>query len=129
MTKVNMQCLPPNLNLTDLSLSNDQWYNFNQEQRNAVSVLRILRNGVRGEPSRGHINGGDDISSLGDLTSRGNNNDHHIYQLIQLPPVPSNKVANPPISGSNYKGNNNNTNNSDGTRSSNAGNAFADLLD
>ena len=117
MAKVNIQCLPPNIDLTDLSFPDDQWYNFNQEQRNTISALRRLRNGGRGGPGRGTKNGGDNVSSFGDQTSGGNNNDRHIYQLVQLPPVPSNKAPNPPNSGQN-------NNNSDNTRSSNAGSAF-----
>ena len=69
MSKVNMQCLPPNIDLTDLSFPDDQWYNFNQEQRNTISALRRLRNGGRGGPGRGTKNGGDNVSSFGDPTS------------------------------------------------------------
>ena len=47
MTNVNMQALPPNLDLNDLSFPDEQWYGFTHEQRNAVNALRRLRNSGR----------------------------------------------------------------------------------
>ena len=67
MSKVNMQCLPPNIDLNDLSFSDEQWYGFSDEQRDTVTALRRLRINKR-QPQRTDK---DDISSLDGSTNGG----------------------------------------------------------
>ena len=125
MNNVNMQCLPNNLNLNDLSFPDEEWYAFTEEQRNSISALRRLRN--QGNINNRDGNGGDDISSLGDTSVPQNNSGRYLYQLVQLPPVPNGGV---PITPNCNSGPNDNANgdgsrrSSSSTRSANAGNAF-----
>ena len=112
---VDISCLPSGIDLQNLSFSNERWHEFTQEQKSAIWALRNL-NGNRNSRN----NRSDDVSSLGQGTV---NNERQVYQLVQvpgtLPPAPDdNQPPIPPtVSGSsNSRG--------DGTRSTNAGNAF-----
>jgi hypothetical protein len=123
MSNVNMQCLPHNIDLNDLSFSDEQWYGFSDEQRDAVTALRRLR----GSGHQPQLTDRDDISSLGGATNEGQNN-RHVYQLTQLPPAPTNNVPiapqnNPPLTNNNH--NSNSSNSGAATRSTQAGNAFS----
>ena len=48
MSQVNMSALPPNIDLNNLSFSDDEWYAFSQAGRDAISALRQISYGGRG---------------------------------------------------------------------------------
>ena len=113
--------MPPNIDLNDLSFSDEQWYGFSDEQRDTVTALRRLR----GNRHQSQLTERDDISSLGDTTNDQNN--RHIYQLVQLPPAPTNNNPIAPQDNSPLTNNNQNSNNGNSgptIRSTQAGNAF-----
>ena len=128
MSNVNMQCLPSNIDLNNLSFSDDQWYGFSHEQRDTITALRQLRNSGGGNNNYG--GGNDDMSSLGGSAASGSRDARQIYQLVHLPPVPGGQPVAPPNgeSGNNYQSNGSQSNGgarvSNSTRSSDAGSAF-----
>ena len=77
MGNINLKSLPSNIDLNDLSFPDDQWLNFTDEQKTAVTALRRLRNSGRQDNVTN-----DDMSCLENSTARGGNNNRHIYQLV-----------------------------------------------
>ena len=88
MANVNMKCLPSNLDLTNLSFSDEEWYGFTDDQRNAISALRRFRGS--GAPRGGR--GNDNFTSAANIAQ----GDRHIYRMVQLPPTPSDNAPIPP---------------------------------
>ena len=118
-----MQCLPPDIDLNNLSFSDEQWYGFSDEQRDTVTALRRLR----GNKRQSQRTDKDDISSLGGSTNGGENN-RQIYQLVQLPPAPTSTVLTAPqnsLPPTKYDPNPNISNSDVAVRSTRAGNAFS----
>ena len=120
MSSVSMSILPRNMDLTNLSFSDNEWYNFTQEQRNSINALRQLRNDGRAQRSDN-----DDISSLGE-SAQGHGGDRHLYQMVRIPPAPTGPALQPPNNSGNVTETPSQGNSSTGvpTRSSNAGAAF-----
>ena len=104
MSHVNMSALPPNIDLNNLSFSDDEWYAFSQAGRDAISALRQLSHSGRG---RGRSRHGPAASITGTSTN-GTQDERQIFQLVQLPPTPTSAAPAPP----------------NDTRSNDAGSAF-----
>jgi len=86
--QVDLNCLPPNLDLHNLTFTDERWFNeFNQDQRNTITALRGMRNQNR-SINHMHCQYQDDASSIG-------NSIRHIYEVnipqptTTLPPTPS----------------------------------------
>jgi hypothetical protein len=118
LTSVDLSCLPNNINLNDLTFSDEQWYGFDRSQRDAINALRAYRNQERQVNSMGRNrddNGhrDDDGSTLTSPPIR------HVYEVNIPPPLPpraeGNEAPQPPS-------NDNGANRS--TQSNNAGSAF-----
>ena len=91
MSSINLQSLPSDIDLNNLSFPDDRWYNFSNEQRNAINALRNLRNNGRQDNDAS-----DELNSLGNSAARGDGNNRHIYQLTHMPPAPTGDPINPP---------------------------------
>ena len=128
ISNVDLSCLPNNLDLTNLTFTDDVWYGFDQQQKDAVNALRSFRNQERQVNSfrRGngeHYRGRDDASTLETNTQPPV---RHVYEIsvnphnggAPLPPRASGDSAPQPPS--------NNGGNSRGgaTPSHSAGSAF-----
>ena len=118
MSSINLQSLPSDIDLNNLSFPDDRWYNFSNEQRNAINALRRFRNN-----SHQDNNASDELSSLGNSAARGDDNDRHIYQLTHMPPALTGEPINPPTQLPN--GNATATRTAPSINSNNAGSAFA----
>ena len=82
MSQVNMSALPPNIDLNNLSFSDDEWYAFSQAARDAISALRLISYGGQGRGRGRH----------GPRTQP----ERQIFQLVQLPPTPTSAAPIPP---------------------------------
>ncbi len=100
LTSVDLSCLPKNIDLTNLSFSDEQWYSFDHKQKDAVNALRALRNQERQvnsvENGRNDRHRHDDGSTI---TSNMPPPVRHVYELNVAPPLPpapeGNQVSQP----------------------------------
>ena len=107
---VDLSCLPRELDLQNLnSFTNEQWYGFSQEQRQAIWALRKIHRG----------NNKDDVSLLGQGSFKRESNTRQVYQLVQMPPLPPAPYNYSPPQPPNQP------HNEVSTRSTNAGSAFS----
>ena len=117
MSQVNMSALPPNIDLNNLSFSDDEWYAFSQAGRDAISALRQISYGGLGRGRGRHGPG----ASITDTYTNGTQNERRIFQLVQLPTTPTSAAPIPPndIPAGNIQHHGGND-----TRSTDAGSAF-----
>ena len=109
---VDLSCLPREVDVNNLnSFSDEQWFGFTNQQRQAIWALRNLQ-------SRGGQR--DDVSELGQGSISGGTDNRQVYQMSQgaaMPPPPNGNAApRPPGDSSSQHGGS--------TRSSSAGQAF-----
>ena len=92
LSSVNLTCLPNNIDLNNLTFTDEQWHGFDHNQKNAVHALRAFRNQQRRVSSMGRgyddhnqNRQGDDGSTLDTQPPPV----RHIYELnVQQPPLP-----------------------------------------
>ena len=104
ISNVDLSCLPNNLDLTNLTFTDDVWYGFDQQQKDAVNALRAFRNQERQVNSFRRGNGGDETSTL-DTASQPPV--RHVYEIsvnpnngVPLPPRANGDSAPQPPSSS-----------------------------
>ena len=114
-SNVDLSCLPGNINLNNLTFTDDQWYGFDAQQRDTINALRSFRNQQRQVNRMGWDHYGDysrqrdDSSTLDTQTYQPPV--RHIYEFNvsrdghPLPPTANGEVPQPPQSGRN-SGNN-----------------------
>ena len=99
-SQIDLSSLPSNIDLSNLSFPDDQWYGFSQPQRNAINSLRNFRNQQRYVNSMTNRDR-DEISTLG---AQSQTPVRHVYELNvvnppALPPHPNESVTPTPPNG------------------------------
>ena len=127
LTSVDLSCLPGNVNLTNLTFTDEQWYGFDRNQRDAINALRAYRNQERHvnsfERNRSYMSRhGDDGSTL---ASGGMHPPmRNIYDMNMAPPLPPRPDTNEAPQQPPSEDNNDTNRGGRSTQSSNAGAAF-----